>query len=54
MVKLIVAKLDEELGISEYDYKNEQTDNSRTGSYKKTVSSSQCDVELTIPSRGSV
>ncbi len=43
------AELDEELGYSKYDYKNKQTDNSRNGSYKKTVSSSQGDVELTVP-----
>ena len=43
------AELDEELGYSKYDYKNKQTDNSRNGSYKKTVSSSQGDIELTVP-----
>ena len=43
------AELDEELGYSKYDYKNKRTDNSRNGSYKKTVSSSQGDVELTVP-----
>jgi transposase-like protein len=43
------AELDEELGYSKYDYKNKQTDNSRNGSYKKTVSSSQGDVELNVP-----
>lgn len=43
------AELDEELGYSKYDYKNKQTENSRNGSYKKTVSSSQGDVELTVP-----
>jgi len=43
------AELDEELGYSKYDYKNKQTDNSRNGSYKKTVGSSQGDVELIVP-----
>lgn len=43
------AELEEELGYSKYDYKNKQTDNSRNGSYKKTVSSSQGEVELCIP-----
>lgn len=43
------AELDEELGYSKYDYKNKQTDNSRKGSYKKTVSSSQGEIELSIP-----
>ena len=43
------AELEEELGYSKYDYKNKQTENSRNGSYKKTVSSSQGDIELTVP-----
>lgn len=43
------AELEEELGYSKYDYRNKQTDNSRNGSYKKTVSSSQGDIELTVP-----
>jgi len=43
------AELEEELGYSRYDYKNKQTDNSRNGSYKKTVSSSQGEIELMVP-----
>ena len=43
------AELEDELGYSKYDYKNKQTENSRNGSCKKTVSSSQGDVELSIP-----
>lgn len=43
------AELEEELGYSKYDYKNKQTGNSRNGSYKKTVSSSQGDIELDVP-----
>jgi transposase-like protein len=43
------AELEEELGYSKYDYKNKQTRNSRNGSYQKTVSSSQGDIELSIP-----
>lgn len=43
------AELEEELGYSKYDYKNKQTDNSRNGSYKKTVNSSQGEVEIAIP-----
>lgn len=43
------AELEEELGYSKYDYKNKSTDNSRNGSYKKTVASSQGDIELEIP-----
>lgn len=43
------AELEDELGYSKYDNKNKQTDNSRNGSYKKTVTSSQGDVELDVP-----
>lgn len=43
------AELEEELGYSKYDYKNKQTENSRNGSYKKTVSSSLGDIELSVP-----
>lgn len=43
------AELEDELGYSKYDYKNKQTANSRNGSYKKTVSSSQGEIELTVP-----
>jgi transposase-like protein len=43
------AELEEDLGYSRYDYKNKQTENSRNGNYKKTVSSSQGEIELSIP-----
>jgi transposase-like protein len=43
------AELEGELGYSRYDYKNKQTDNSRNGSYTKTVSSSQGEIDLSIP-----
>lgn len=43
------AELEEKLGYSKYDYKNKQTDNSRNGSYKKTVTSSQGEIELEVP-----
>jgi transposase-like protein len=43
------AELEEELGYSKYDYKNKQTENSRNSSYKKTVSSSLGDIELSVP-----
>jgi transposase-like protein len=43
------AELESDLGYSKYDYRNKQTDNSRNGSYKKTVASSQGDVKLTVP-----
>lgn len=42
------AELEEELGYSRYDYKNKRTDNSRNGSYKKTVSSSQGEIDLKV------
>jgi transposase-like protein len=47
--EIMDAELDEELGYSKYDYKNKQTDNSRNGSYKKTVTSSQGEIELSVP-----
>lgn len=43
------TELEEELGYSRYDYKNKRTDNSRNGSYKKTVSSSQGEIDLKVP-----
>ena len=43
------AELEEELGYSRYDYKNKRIDNSRNGSYKKTVSSSQGEIDLKVP-----
>ncbi|MCL2060756.1 MAG: IS256 family transposase [Oscillospiraceae bacterium] len=43
------AELDDELGYSKYDYKNKQTANSRNGRYPKTVTSTQGDIELSVP-----
>ena len=43
------AELEDDLGYSKYDYRNKETDNSRNGTYKKTVSSSQGDIELEVP-----
>ena len=43
------AELEEELGYSKYDYKNKTGSNSRNGSYPKTVSSSQGEIELQVP-----
>jgi transposase-like protein len=43
------AELEEELGYSKYDYKNKSTSNSRNGYSKKTVNSSQGEIELSIP-----
>ena len=47
--EIMESELDEELGYSKYDYKNKQTGNARNGHYKKTVISSQGDVELEVP-----
>ena len=43
------AELEDELGYSRYDYKNKRTDNSRNGSYPKTVTSSQGEIEIAVP-----
>ena len=43
------AELEDDLGYSKYDYRNKETDNSRNGTHKKTVSSSQGDIELEVP-----
>lgn len=47
--EIMDAELNDELGYTKYDYKNKQTDNARNGHYKKTVMSSQGDIELEIP-----
>ena len=47
--EIMDAELEDELGYSKYDYKNKKTGNSRNGHYKKTVTSSQGDVELAVP-----
>ena len=47
--EIMDAELEDELGYSKYDYKNKQTENSRNGHYKKTVASSQGEVELSVP-----
>lgn len=38
-------ELDEELGYSKYDYRNEETDNSRNGHSTKTIHTSYGDIE---------
>lgn len=43
------AELDDELGYSKYDYRNKDTDNSRNGHTKKTLATSNGDLELKIP-----
>ncbi len=43
------SELDESLGYTKYDYKNKQTDNSRNGSYKKTLHTSYGDMDINEP-----
>ena len=47
--EMMDAELENELGYSKYDYRNKQTDNSRNGHFKKTVNSSQGEIELKVP-----
>jgi putative transposase len=47
--EVLEGELENELGYSKYDYKNKLTDNSRNGYSKKTVQSSQGEIELKIP-----
>lgn len=47
--EIMDAELEEELGYSKYDFKNKDTENARNGHYKKTVTSSQGEVELEVP-----
>ena len=46
---LLEAEMDEHLGYSKYDYKNKDTDNSRNGYSKKTVTSTMGNIPLDIP-----
>ena len=46
---MLEAEMDEKLGYSKYDYQHKQTDDSRNGYSKKTVTSSMGDIELDIP-----
>lgn len=43
------AELDEELGYSEYDYRNKETDNSRNGHSSKTLKTGFGEVEVSVP-----
>ena len=43
------AELDGELGYTRYDYRNKETQNSRNGYSKKTVHTSQGDMDLSVP-----
>lgn len=46
---MLETEMDEKLGYSKYDYKNKETDDSRNGYSKKTVTSSLGDISLDIP-----
>lgn len=47
--EMLEAEMDEHLGYSKYDYKNKDTDDSRNGYSKKTVTSSMGPIDLDIP-----
>ena len=49
MQGMLETEMDEKLGYSRYDYQNKDTDDSRNGYSKKTVTSSLGDIELDIP-----
>ena len=46
---MLEAEMDEKLGYSKYDYRNKETDDSRNGYSKKTVTSSMGEIDLDIP-----
>lgn len=46
---MLEAEMDEKLGYSKYDYKNKETDDSRNGYSRKTVTSSLGEIGLDIP-----
>lgn len=46
---MLEVEMDEKLGYSKYDYRNKETDDSRNGYSKKTVTSSLGEIELDIP-----
>lgn len=46
---MLEAEMDEKLGYSKYDYRNKETDDSRNGYNKKTVTSSMGEIDLDIP-----
>ena len=47
--EMLEAEMDETLGYTKYDYKNKDTDDSRNGHSKKTVTSSAGEFTLDIP-----
>ena len=46
---MLEAEMDDQLGYSKYDYKNKNTDDSRNGYSRKTVTSSAGEITLDIP-----
>lgn len=46
---MLEGEMDQKLGYSKYDYQNKDTDDSRNGYSKKTVTSSVGDIDLDIP-----
>lgn len=46
---MLEAEMDEKLGYSKYDCRNKETDDSRNGYSKKTVTSSMGEIDLDIP-----
>ena len=46
---MLEAEMDEKPGYSKYDYRNKETDDSRNGYSKKTVTSSMGEIDLDIP-----
>ena len=46
---MLEAEMDQKLGYSKYDYQNKETDDSRNGYSKKTVTSSLEEIDLDIP-----
>lgn len=46
---MLEAEMDQKLGYSKYDYQNKETDDSRNGYSKKTVTSSMGAIDLDIP-----
>ena len=43
------AELDDELGYTKYDYRNKETDNSRNGHSKKSLATSNGEMEIKVP-----
>lgn len=47
--EMLESEMDEKLGYSRYDYKNKETDDSRNGYSKKTVTSSMGNIDIDVP-----